>query len=67
MVMQETWETAKDVAAFLKVSLPEIRKLTRMGMPHLKIGRAVRFDRQAVLAYLRERQAQTERNGNKKE
>lgn len=50
--------TASDLATSLKVSLPLIRKLTRQGLPHLKIGRAVRFDQDEVLAYLRSRQEQ---------
>ena len=49
-------ETAHELAAFLKVKLPTIRKWTQQGLPHLKLGkRAVRYQRDAVLDWLTKR------------
>lgn len=54
----EHLDTAKTLADFLKVSVPAIRKWTRFGLPHIRCGRVVRYNREAVLAYLQERQAE---------
>ncbi|MGE0821734.1 MAG: excisionase family DNA-binding protein [Candidatus Binatia bacterium] len=48
--------TAVELKDTLKVSLPAIRKWTREGMPCLRFGRLVRFDLEAVLAWMKERQ-----------
>ena len=45
-------DTAEDLAKFLQVSLASVRKWTRMtDIPRVRIGRAVRFDRTAVLEW----------------
>jgi excisionase family DNA binding protein len=51
-------DTARDLAKFLKLSLAAVRKWTRTtDIPHIKAGRAVRYDRAAVLNWLRARQS----------
>jgi predicted DNA-binding transcriptional regulator AlpA len=55
--MSESLVDARALAAFLSVSLPSIRKFTRLtDIPRVHIGAAVRFDRAEVLAWLKERQ-----------
>ena len=45
-------DTAKSLAAFLCCSEAKVRKDTRLtDIPRINIGRAVRYDRQAVLSY----------------
>jgi excisionase family DNA binding protein len=54
-------DTAEDLAKFLKLSVSYIRRLTRTaGLPAVRIGRSVRYDRQAILTWL---QARAERQG----
>jgi hypothetical protein len=49
-------DTAFSLAKFLNVSVACIRKHTRLtDMPVVRIGHAVRYDRQAVLAWLQQR------------
>jgi len=49
-------DDADSLAAFFKVSRACVRKWTREGLPCIRLGRrAVRFDRQAALAWLQER------------
>ena len=48
-------ETAASLALFLNCSVAKIRKDTRLKrIPFLRVGRAVRFDRSAVLRALAE-------------
>lgn len=52
-------DTAYSLAQFLNVSVACIRKYTRLtNIPVVRIGHAVRYDRTAVLAWLRDRQQQ---------
>jgi Helix-turn-helix domain len=51
-------DDAKELARFLKMSVAWVRKASRNGLPHVKVGRAVRFDRGQVLAHLQARQKQ---------
>jgi excisionase family DNA binding protein len=44
-----------DLAEMLGCSLPTLDKLRSGGMPELRVGDAPRFEREAVLAWLRER------------
>jgi hypothetical protein len=37
-------DDAKELARFLKMSVAWVRKASRNGLPHVKVGRAVRFD-----------------------
>ena len=47
-------DTAKDLANFLNVSLAKVRRDTRFtDMPRVKMNRSIRYEREAVLAYLR--------------
>lgn len=58
-----TLVTPKELAAILKVPVSWIYQQTRLGqeaIPHLRVGRYVRFDPQQVMAFLKERQAATE-------
>jgi excisionase family DNA binding protein len=51
-----TLDTAESLADFLRLSVACIRKWTRTtDIPHLRCGRAVRFDRMEVLAWLKGR------------
>jgi excisionase family DNA binding protein len=54
--MDSMWLTADEIAAFIKVKKPTIRLWTRQGMPHLKAGRLVRFNREQVLTWLEAKQ-----------
>jgi excisionase family DNA binding protein len=46
----------KGLAAYLGVSLSTVKRLRAEGMPAIKVGkRAVRFDRQQVREWLRQR------------
>lgn len=47
---------AKELASSLAVSLSTVWRLVRDGMPSHKLGKSRRFDRQAVMAWLDERQ-----------
>jgi excisionase family DNA binding protein len=59
-------DRAQTLAEFLAVSVAAVRKWTRTtDMPRVKIGRAVRYDRSAVLAWLAARG--TRKNGKGKE
>jgi excisionase family DNA binding protein len=50
-------DTAISLAAFLNVSVAYVRKLTRThAISFIKIGRAVRFERERVLAELKQKQ-----------
>jgi excisionase family DNA binding protein len=51
-------DTAQSLAEVLNVSVAYIRKLTRTSaIPVIRIGRAVRYDRHAVLEALQSRQS----------
>jgi excisionase family DNA binding protein len=53
--MAEPLATAEDLAAEFKVSARMLQRLAQRGeIPCLKIGRLLRFDREAVRAALRE-------------
>jgi len=54
--MTQIWLTADELAAIYKIKKPTVRLWTRLGMPHLKCGRLVRFDAQKVLEWLEQRQ-----------
>ncbi|MGI8681284.1 MAG: helix-turn-helix domain-containing protein [Mycobacteriales bacterium] len=44
-----TWLTPKQVAGILGVSLETVRRLARAGqLPHIKVGRALRFKRSVI-------------------
>jgi excisionase family DNA binding protein len=48
--------TKEDLCEWLKVSLPTVDRLMKQGMPHLKIGKAVRFEQEDVKKWLEEQQ-----------
>lgn len=49
--------TTEDVAKMLRVSKPTVRKaVEQQGLPAIRLGRVVRFERQAVEAWLAEQQ-----------
>jgi excisionase family DNA binding protein len=49
---------AGEVAALLNVPISWVREQTRTGtIPHLRLGRYVRFERDAVVDWLEERRA----------
>lgn len=57
--MQTTTEllTARELAAYLKVSKPSIRLWQRQGMPCRRLGRLVRYEADKVLRWFEEREA----------
>lgn len=56
--LPEELDDARLLAKFLHVSVSQIRKMTRLtDLPRVYVGRrAVRYDRPAVLAWLKERE-----------
>lgn len=44
----------KQMAELLQVSVPTINRLVEKGMPHLKIGKSVRFDTDTALTWIKE-------------
>lgn len=46
--------TKQQLAKQLNVSVSMIDKLMKKGMPYLKIGKAVRFDLEKVLVWIKE-------------
>ena len=53
------WKTAGEVASHFKIKLPTVRLWTRQGMPHLQVGRLVRFDLASVESWLKQRQVKS--------
>jgi hypothetical protein len=49
-------DTAASLAHALNLSQAWVRKHTARGLPHIKCGGATRYDRAAVLAFLKARQ-----------
>jgi len=48
--------TTKEAAAYLSISLPTLFRLTRAGdLPHLRIGRTIRYRREDLDAFLEAR------------
>jgi excisionase family DNA binding protein len=48
--------TKQELCEWLQVSLPTVDRLMKQGMPHLKIGKAVRFEQEDVKKWLEEQQ-----------
>jgi excisionase family DNA binding protein len=48
--------TKQELCEWLKISLPTVDRLMKQGMPHLKIGKAVRFEQEDVKKWLEEQQ-----------
>jgi excisionase family DNA binding protein len=46
--------TKKELAEELKISLPTIDRQLKLGMPHINIGKAVRFELEEVIKWLKE-------------
>ena len=59
-------DTAESLAKFLNCGVSKIRKDTKKGLPCIRFGRLVRYDRERVLKYLRWSEAQGVK-GNKPE
>jgi len=52
----DVWETAKQIAARYQIKVPTIRKWTQRGdLPHLRCGRLVRYNPQAVQEWIEQR------------
>jgi excisionase family DNA binding protein len=58
--MKEIWLTADELAKVFKIKKPTVRLWTKQGMPHLRCGRLVRFNVQAVTRWLMGKQAVSE-------
>ena len=50
--------TACEVAVWLKIKLPTVRRWAREGLPCVQAGRLCRYERVRVLAWLAARQKQ---------
>lgn len=46
--------TTEEVAEMLKIHENTVVKLRKEGMPHIKVGRSIRFDANEVLNWLNE-------------
>ena len=62
-VMLDRLDTARTLAEFLNVSLAAVRKWTRFALPHIKVGRCTRYDRESVLRWMQTRQQQNGHGG----
>lgn len=47
--------TKEELAEELKVSIPTIDRQMKIGMPHIKIGKAVRFELDEVVKWLKDK------------
>ncbi len=47
--------TVDDVATFLRCTVRHVHNLCRSGLPHMYVGRLLRFDAEEVRQYLRTR------------
>lgn len=54
--MADKMMTKQEVCEWLNISVPTIDRLMKQGMPHLKIGKAVRFEQAEVKRWLEEQQ-----------
>jgi excisionase family DNA binding protein len=50
--MEEDIFTKKELADYLKVSVGTIDRMMKLGLPHLKLKGAVRFEKQKVISWL---------------
>lgn len=48
--------TKKELAEELKISIPTIDRQLKLGMPCVKIGKAVRFELDEVVKWLKEKE-----------
>lgn len=48
-------ETVEELRSFLNISRSSFYELIHQGMPHLRVGSVLRFDRDAVLRWLEAR------------
>jgi excisionase family DNA binding protein len=53
--MPDEYLTALELAAWLKIKPPTVRKWAREGLPCLKAGRLCRYEREQVRAWLEQR------------
>lgn len=60
--MNQRWKDAAELAAHFKIKVPTVRKLMREGLPHLRVGRLVRFDLDRVEQWFDERQTKSHKN-----
>jgi len=54
--MKDEFLTVRELAGWLKVKLPTIRRWAREGLPCLRAGRLCRYERETVRAWLEERE-----------
>jgi len=47
-------KTKKEICEILNLSIPTIDRLMTQGLPHLKIGKSVRFDEEKILKWINE-------------
>ncbi len=53
--MGETYLTEKELCEWLKISRSKAVSLRKEGMPFIKLGKSVRFDKEKVEEWLREK------------
>ncbi len=52
--MEEEILTKQQLAKFLQVTERTIDRLREEGMPHFKVGKVIRFEKEAVLNWLKQ-------------
>jgi excisionase family DNA binding protein len=62
-MIESDFLTARELAGWLKVKLPTIRRWAREGLPCLRAGRLCRYEHEKVRAWLEQREQR--RNGHK--
>lgn len=55
-MIESDFLTARELAGWLKVKLPTIRRWAREGLPCLRAGRLCRYERETVRAWLEQRE-----------
>ncbi len=46
------WMTAEELVAYLKISRATMNRMMRRGLPHVRVGRILRFDKHEVDGWL---------------
>lgn len=54
--MGEIYLTEKELCSWLKISRSKVLNLRKEGMPFIKLGKNVRFDKEKIEEWLKEKQ-----------
>lgn len=63
-MVESEFLTARELAQWLKIKLPTVRRWAREGLPCLRAGRLCRYERDAVRGWLEARGAKRNRHEN---